>query len=134
MNSFTLQISGSIRSERFVDLVSFVGKDQTGSFGLRPGAERFMTTLSFGLAKFVRSNGATEHLAFPGGLLYFASNVLRISTRVYIRHSDPEVIARLYRQQLEQDAQIIKEVRHNLHQLDQEIFKKLTEESYGLNL
>ena len=88
MSSFTLHLFSAERTERVDEVASFVGEDKSGSFGLLARHERFMTVLTFGLARLLLADGRREYLGFPGGLLYFIDNELRISTRRYLRDTD----------------------------------------------
>jgi len=134
MSGMRMTLAGSTQCDVIEEVGSFIGKDASGSFGIRPGAERFMTALSFGLSRFIRSDGETEYVACPGGILYFAANELRIATRLYIRNTDLNLITKLLNDFLVKDEEIVREVKRNLHKLDQEILKKLARESYGLSL
>ena len=46
MNGFTLELHDANHAQRVDDVVSFVGEDASGSFGLQAGHARFMTMLS----------------------------------------------------------------------------------------
>ena len=46
MNVFSMDIESPITSEHFDDVVSFSGRDSSGSFGILPFAERRMTVLT----------------------------------------------------------------------------------------
>lgn len=88
MNTFTVHLFAADRYERVDGVASFVGEDKSGSFGLQARHDRFMTVLTFGLARLLLADGSREYLGFPGGLLYFIDNELRISTRRYLRDTD----------------------------------------------
>ena len=54
-----------------------------------------MTALALGLARLLLADGELANTwRCPGGLLYFADNELRISTRRYLRDTDVGRIAR----------------------------------------
>ena len=104
MRSFAVQLLADDRGERIDGVTSFVGEDKSGSFGLLPGHERFMTILDFGLARVRGADGAWEYLGFPGGLLYFIDDECRISTRRYLRDRDVTRIAQsLTREMLKEE-------------------------------
>jgi len=54
MNVFTLLLRDYQHQQRFEDTVSFVGEDNSGSFGVLAQHTRMMTALVFGLARFRR--------------------------------------------------------------------------------
>ena len=70
--------------------MSFVGEDDSGSFGILPGHARMMTLLGFGLARFRVADQDWEYLAFPGALAYFVDDQLYFNTRRYLRGKDYE--------------------------------------------
>lgn len=99
MKSFTLELISPTSSDRLEEVVSFVGRDQSGSFGILADAARRIAVLTFGLALVRLSDGSTEYLGLPGGLLYFVDNHLQISCESYIRDSNSEKITEILRQE-----------------------------------
>nr|MCU0843201.1 hypothetical protein [Thiobacillaceae bacterium] len=71
MSTFSLHLFAADHGEVIEDLASFTGEDQSGSFGLLAHHDRFMTALTFGLARLRFADGRHEYLGLPGGLLYF---------------------------------------------------------------
>ena len=53
MSGFTLHLFAAERHERIEAVMSFVGEDASGSFGILPQHDRFMTALTFGVARIV---------------------------------------------------------------------------------
>ena len=88
MNPFALVLCDGTHTERIERVVSFVGEDPSGSFGVLAGHERLMTWLTLGLARFRTDEGPWQYLAVPGAVLYFADNELSISTRRYVIDAD----------------------------------------------
>lgn len=127
MKGFSVHLLAADRGERIDGVTSFVGEDKSGSFGLLPGHERFMTVLGFGLARVRRADGAWEYLGFPGGLLYFIADECRISTRRYVRDTDVTRIARVLGRELLAEEQALSETRRKLHQLEAEMLKQLAQ-------
>jgi len=125
MSTFLLHLQDATRSERIGDIVSFVGEDSSGSFGLLAGHARFMTTLVFGLARFRTANGTWEFLALPGALVYFVDNELFLSTRRYVRDTDYERISAVLAQQLVTEEERLHDIRESLHRMEQEMLKRL---------
>lgn len=127
MNTFTVSLFSADRTERIEGVTSFTGEDRSGRFGLLARHDRFMTSLTFGLARLQLADGRREYLGLPGGLLYFMDNELRISTRRYLRGTDVERIASdLSRDLLEED-QALRETRRKLHRLEAEMLRRMAE-------
>ncbi len=127
MNSFIVNLLAADRSERIDGVMSFVGEDKSGSFGLLANHERFMTVLGFGLAHVCGSDGRREYLGFPGGLLYFLDNECRISTRRYLRDTDVTRIAQALSHEMLEEERALDETRRKLHRLEAEMLKRLAE-------
>jgi len=127
MNSFTLHLFAADRYERIENVASFTGEDKSGSFGLLAQHERFMTVLTFGLARLLMADGSHEYLGFPGGLLYFVGNELRISTRRYLRDTDVERIAGALTRELLEEEQALEQTRRKLHRLEAEMLRRLAQ-------
>ena len=100
MNVFTLQLYDAIQTQTLSDVVSFTGEDASGSFGIMANHERFMTCLVFGMARIRTLDNNVQYLAMPGGVLYFADNMLSISTRHFIIDTDYEQISTVLQNQL----------------------------------
>ena len=127
MKTFRLTLSDATRRESFEEVVSFVGEDASGSFGILAGHARLMTALLFGLARFRRADGHWRYLAFPGALLYFVNDELSISTRRYLLDEDYGRISAALQEQLfaeEEDLRIMKE---SLHRMEEELLRRLWE-------
>ena len=127
MNTFRLTLCDATRRETFEEVISFVGEDTSGSFGILAGHARLMTALLFGLARFRRADGHWRYLAFPGALLYFVNDELSISTRRYLLDEDYGRISAALQEQLlaeEEDLRIMKE---SLHRMEEELLRRLWE-------
>ena len=127
MTTFTLHLYAADSYERIDEVASFVGEDESGSFGLLARHDRFMTVLTFGLARLRHGDGATEFLGLPGGVLYFVDNALRLSTRRYLRDTDARRIAQALAGELLEEEQALAETRRKLHLLEAEMLKRLVE-------
>lgn len=125
MRTFTLQLNGVRQSKRIGSVVSFVGEDASGSFGLRAGHERFMTPLVFGLARYRLADGLWHYLALPGALLYFAGNELAINTRRYIEDTDYRRISRALTEQLLKEEEVLVGLKLHLRQLEEAMLRQL---------
>lgn len=127
MNTFTLHLYAADSYERIDEVASFVGEDESGSFGLLARHERFMAVLTFGLVRLRHGDGATEYLGLPGGVLYFIDNTLRLSTRRYLRDTDARRIAQALAGELLDEERALAETRRKLHLLEAEMLKRLVE-------
>ena len=127
MTGFTLHLFAADRYERIDAVRSFLGEDASGSFGLLPRHDRFMTVLTLGLARLLLADASREYLGFPGGLLYFRDNELRISTRRYLRDTDVGRIAGALSRELLQEEQALAETRRKLHRLEAEMLRRLAQ-------
>lgn len=131
MNTFLLHLQSATQYERIEDVVSFVGQDDSGSFGILPGHARTMTLLVFGLARFRVVNRDWEFLALPGALVYFVDNQLYLSTRRYLRGKDYEGISVALREQLLAEEEALQAMKQSVHRLEEEMFKRLLEMKRG---
>ena len=127
MNTFTVHLFAADSTAVIENVTSFTGEDKSGSFGLLARHERFMTALTFGLARLLLADGSLEYLGFPGGLLYFVDNELRISTRRYLPDTDVERIAQSLTRELLEEEQALTETRRKLHRLEAEMLKRLAQ-------
>ncbi|HPB75071.1 MAG TPA: F0F1 ATP synthase subunit epsilon [Chromatiaceae bacterium] len=122
---FTLHLQSAARYERIAGLVSFVGEDASGSFGLLPGHAPFLTLLEYGLARFRQATGPWRYLACPGAVLWFTDDELFLNTRRYLIDEDYGRISGLLEGQLAEEEAALKSVKDNLQRLEQELFRRL---------
>ena len=71
MSGFTVHLQGATQYEKLENVISFVGDDASGSFGLMKGHSRFVTTLVFGLARLRYDDDRWDYLALPEAVAYF---------------------------------------------------------------
>ena len=124
-DGFILHLQSAARSERIESVVSFVGADASGEFGIQPHHQRFLTVLDYGLARFRGRVGPWHYLACPGAILYFADDELFLNTRRYLCDDDYGRISTALAGQLAQEEQALKSVKDNLQRLEQELFRRL---------
>lgn len=124
---FTLALQDARHAERIEGVVSFVGEDASGSFGILGGHVRTMTVLVMGLARFRQRESEWEYLALPGGVLYFVDDVLTLSTRHYLRDTDYNRISAALREQLLAEEERLRRVRQSLRQLEAELLRRMWE-------
>lgn len=125
MKPFTLVVQDATHIERFDQVTSLIGWDGSGSFGILAGHERFMTMLSWGLARFQTTDDIWHYLALPGGLLYFAQNTATISTRRFLRDDDCDRMTRALDEQLAMEEANLHVMKESLSRLEEEMFKRL---------
>jgi F-type H+-transporting ATPase subunit epsilon len=131
MNSFTLALHDTTRSEQIDDVTSFVGEDASGSFGILPGHGRMLTCLIIGLARFRSRDAAWKYLALPGAVLYFNNDVLTISTRHYLLDDDYRRISQALQQHLLAEEEKLHAMKQSLHHMEEQLLKRLWEMGRG---
>jgi F-type H+-transporting ATPase subunit epsilon len=127
LNTFTLKLLDTGGERVFDDVVSFVGTDQTGSFGILANHTRTIASLVVGLARFRLATGDWHYLALPGATLYFEDNVLSIATQQALVDDDYERISAALREQLLAEEEKLASMKQSLHRMEEEIFKRLWE-------
>lgn len=125
MNGFTVQLQSAVQCERLEGVVSFVGEDASGSFGLMKGHGRFVTTLRFGLAQLGYDDDRRDYLALPEAVASFDGDLLTISARRYLRGDDYTRISEVLRDEMVQEEQVLGEFKHSLEQMERAMMLKL---------
>lgn len=126
MSSFRLHLQSPTRAETIDGVVSFTGKDKSGSFGILAHAFKRITALSYGMATLRKADGTTEYLALPGGVLSFKSNELKIATRSFVRSSNADEITEALSNQIRKNEESIRGTKQSIHRLDDELLHRLT--------
>lgn len=127
MTGFTLHLQDTTHYERIQGVVSFVGEDASGSFGLLPGHERFTTSLVFGLARFRVDKQPWTFVAVPGAIVYFVDNELYLNTRRYLYDDDYERISSLLEAQLVDEEEELAAIRNSLRRMEESMLRRLWE-------
>jgi F-type H+-transporting ATPase subunit epsilon len=125
MNGFTLELQDASETRRIPGVLSFVGEDASGSFGLQAGHARFMTLLSFGLARFREDADDWQYLAMPGALLLFAEQRLWLGTRRYLLDRDYGRISRLLNEQLLAEEEALRNTKDSLRRMEDALLRRL---------
>ncbi|MBR0565896.1 F0F1 ATP synthase subunit epsilon [Azoarcus sp. L1K30] len=125
MSGFTLQLASATRQMRLDNVLSFVGTDASGQFGLMAGHVAMATVLDPGLARFRSAAGAWRYLALPGGTLRFADNVLMIATRSFVVGDELSTVRAQLDAELEREEEQRGALRHNLDQLEKTLAHRL---------
>jgi len=134
MNGFLLHLESATQYERIDDVVSFIGEDDSGSFGILPGHARMMTVLAFGLARFRVAGRDWEFLALPGALAYFVENQLHLSTRRYFRDREFETIRAALQEQLQAEEESLHAMKQSVSRLEEEMLRRLWKMRRGAGL
>ncbi|MBI1195588.1 MAG: F0F1 ATP synthase subunit epsilon [Gammaproteobacteria bacterium] len=125
MSGFIVHLQGATQYERLDNVVSFVGEDRSGSFGVLGGHCRLITTLVFGLARVRYADGRRDYLALPGAVASFDHNELTLSTRRYLRGDDCTRISQALREELAEEEQLLVEFKHSLEQMERAMMLRL---------
>lgn len=125
MKLLTIHLQSATQYETIDKVVSFVGEDGSGQFGILAHHARMMTCLKFGLAWFRYENHETEYLALPGAIVYFVENQLHIVTRHYVRHKNYQAIQMAIEAELRWEEDKLLRTKESLHHLDEEMLKRL---------
>jgi F-type H+-transporting ATPase subunit epsilon len=125
MTGFTIQLQSANQYEQLDDVVSFVGEDSSGSFGLMQGHGCFITALVFGLARLRYADGRWDYLALPEAVVYFDKNLLTLSTRHYLRGEDYTRISQVLREELVQEEQALLQFKQSLEQMERAMMLRL---------
>lgn len=118
MRTFAVHLLAGDRSQRLDEIVSFVGIDESGSFGLMAGHERFMTVLVFGLASLRFADGSRRYAGLPGGVLRFVDGELRISTRRFLLGDEAAAIGERMSREMLAEEHALARLRSRLRQLE----------------
>lgn len=125
MQVFRLDLYDATRHEQYPDIERFVGTDASGSFAIWGGHTRLMTALAFGLCRFRGPDASWNHLALPGGLLYFRENRLSIMTRHFVVERDYERVTTILEEQLAQEEASLREIHGSLRRMEEEMLRRL---------
>ena len=125
MNTFTVRLLGADRGETLEEVSSFVGEDASGTFGLLAHHVRFITVLSFGLARLRLADGRRRFVALPGAVLYFVDNVLSLSTRHYLLGDDAGELAAALARRMGEEERSLAATLKQLRQLEAGMLQRL---------
>ena len=129
MTDFTLLLQDATRTTSIAGVTSFVGEDDSGSFGILAHQARMMTSLVIGLASFRTTDSDWRYVALPGAILYFDNGVLNLCTRRCLIGDDYDHISTALREQLLAEESKLTAMKQSLHRMEEEIFKRLWEMS-----
>lgn len=132
MSTFTLALHSSRKVERIEAVASFVGQDDSGSFGIQAGHAHLCTVLSYGLARYRCQDQDWVYLAMPGAVLHFADNILQLTTRRYFVDTDYQRISTTLLDQLLHEEDTLRAVKDNIAHLEQEMLRRLWQAERGM--
>jgi len=127
MSGFQLHLQSATQYELIDGVTSFVGEDDSGSFGIQAHHARFMAALGFGLARYRCGEQPWQYLALPGALLYFVDNQLFLNTRRFVRDDDYGRINAALREKLHQEEAGLRRIKDSLRRMEEEMLKRLRE-------
>jgi F-type H+-transporting ATPase subunit epsilon len=126
MKGFVLEFCSEERDQRIEGVVSFVGADASGSFGILPGREPLVTALRWGLCSFrVEGETALRFAALPGAILRFDRSGLLICCRRYVTSGDPAAIVKELDEEMRRERQETRDVHDLLRSIDRELLARL---------
>ena len=125
MNAFTLRLQDATRVQEVPEVISFVGEDSSGSFGILAGHGRLATVLVTGLARFQTAGNDWQYLAMPGAVLYFKDNVLTLNTRHFLLDTDYMRISQALQNQLLAEEEKLHATRESMRKMEEEVLKRL---------
>lgn len=131
MRTLRFELETPLGGEILEDVVSFVGSDASGSFGVLPDAERRVTILAQGLAQVQRTDGSTRYLALPGGVLDLRDNVLRVATSSYAASNERSEIVGALESLWHGREERIREVKESLRRLEEGVLQRMAELERG---
>lgn len=113
-------------------LVSFVGRDATGSFGIRPKRFSFTTILEYGITKMKNSKGDQIYYAIAGGALEFRKEKLTIVTSYAVKSAEIEGLADELEAYITAERTRSDKIKLSIKKLDEEILKRLHKMGIGI--
>ncbi|MFW8632541.1 F0F1 ATP synthase subunit epsilon [Vibrio natriegens] len=125
MKNFVISLLDATHSTEIEGVTSFIGEDQTGSFGLLANHSRFMTVLSTGIAKYRTGDSDWKYLAAAGGVLYFKNNHLTLCTYRFLLDDDYSRISQALEQQLVIEEEKSQTFKQSLRHMEEEVFMRL---------
>lgn len=125
MKAFRIDLASEDSEESIGGVLSFVGSDASGSFGILADREPLVTALEWGLCRFRTADRNAHFLALPGGILSFADGVLHIATRRYLRDDDSSALLTRLARTAHTEEEDRRAMRQVLHNLDRELLRRL---------
>ena len=125
MNTFSLLIQDAEHHYECEEVVSFVAGDDSGQFGLQAGAEPFLASLRFGLARFRPANGPWNYVALPSGVLQFDGKHLCITTTHFLVDTNRDAMSHALNEEIAASEQAVVSARKMITDIEHALMKKL---------
>lgn len=94
MTAFTLRVLTPLAELWAGGARTLTAQDESGSFGIRPGHEPFLTVLSPGLVHLIEADGSSRCFAVAGGVLTVArGGAVTIATPEALTATDPAALS-----------------------------------------
>lgn len=127
MNTFSLTLCDSRRTERFDAVTRFVGAGAGGAFGVLPHHAELVAVLRYGLARFADDRGRWQYLALPGGVLHFSRNAMTIVTARYFLGDQRDRIADQLAAEMAREDSELHASRATLDEIERTLLRRLSE-------
>lgn len=125
MKTFAIHVKSPSRQERIDEVLTFVGADASGSFGIQANHERMITILNSGIASLRLLDGHCEYLGLANAVLYFVENELHISTAKYLRECDYNLLFVDLMKQIKVDETEALLRKQTIRQMEEALIKQL---------
>lgn len=125
MNGFELILQDASQRQVFSGVISFVGEDASGSFGIQSGHARIMTSLVMGLARFRNIEQDWQYIATPGALLYFHDDMLTLTCHHFLIDADYMRISQALQQQILEEEAELQAQKNSLRRMEEEVLRRL---------
>lgn len=125
MKTFALSVQSPFGSVKMDDLISFVGQDLSGSFGILAGHERTMTILEYGFVTVKKRDQKFQYIGSPGGVLYFVDNTLYLITSRYFVSENYEDLNSLLQEQIAREESKLADLKESVRKMEQSMLKQL---------
>lgn len=99
--------------------------DETGRFGIRPGAEAFLTILAPGILSYRDVRDQERFLALDGGVMLVEKNRVRITTRDAVRADKLEDLVSAASEMLATNQNVEREAQVEFLQLQTVLLREL---------
>jgi F-type H+-transporting ATPase subunit epsilon len=132
MKPFTLHLQDISQYRRVDDVVSFIGTDASGDFGVLAQHGPLMTSLAWGLARYRSEDGRWHYLMLPGGLLHMTGGELYVATRRFFQDDNLERILGQYEAQLRTEEAELRALKQQIKQLEQAMLNHLWRSELGV--
>jgi F-type H+-transporting ATPase subunit epsilon len=125
MKNFRVRVQSAQEQWSVDNIVSMVGSDASGRFGLQAEHEYFITSLQPGLIRLCDDSGHWFYLAQPGGVLVFQDGQLNIACTEFMHGDDAELLLTKLEKNWQQQDQDLHKAKSSIVQVEQTLARKL---------